>query len=224
MNWCKQGTLENSDKRDSAVWESQGSQVNGANFQRPVAMQDRWKTRGSDRSLTKNFEFEPLGETSQGSRENTSLDGSFRQTRKELEMTLKRDVLPATLLEFPTVRQMTLAMNNLMLVPSLQAREVVGRKQEVSTKGWDPLFIGYSAAAYFHSSEIEINSWSNEAKKIRGSMPPRCDVRELNKVLERAGFENKDPIYDDGRIIVEEGHLGLKAESYGLEEVEVQHE
>ena len=26
------------------------------------------------------------------------------------------------------------------------------------THGWDPLFAGYSAAAYFHSSEIKINS------------------------------------------------------------------
>ena len=62
-------------------------------------------------------------------------------------------------------------------------------------------------------------------------MPPRCEV---NKVLERSGFENKTPIYDGGRIIVEERHLGLKAESRcstrkhlatcGVEELELQNE
>ena len=48
---------------------------------------------------------------------------------------------------------------------------------------------------------------------MRESMPTRFDVRDVNKVLEKAGFEKKDPVYDDGRIIVEEGHLGLKVES-----------
>ena len=47
----------------------------------------------------------------------------------------------------------------------------------------------YTAAAYFHSSEIKIKSWTTEAKKIRVSMPPSWDVRVVNKVLERAGFE-----------------------------------
>ena len=65
------------------------------------------------------------------------------------------------------------------------------------TQGWDTLFVGYSAAAYFYSIEIKINSWTTEAKKMRGSMHPRCDVRELDRVLERAVFGNKDTIYDD---------------------------
>ena len=69
---------------------------------------------------------------------------------------------------------------------------------------------------------------------MRGSMPPKCDAREVKKILERSGFENKDLVYDDGWTIVATGHLGLKAESiwsmgrhlapYGLEEVELQHE
>ena len=63
---------------------------------------------------------------------------------------------------------------------------------------------------------------------------PRCDVRAVKKKLEKAAFEKRDPEYDDGRIIKEEGQLGLKAESrcstrkhlapYGLEKVEIQHE
>ena len=54
------------------------------------------------------------------------------------------------------------------------------------------------------------------------------------KTLEKAGLESKLPIYDDGRMIVEEGHLALKDEKkfgtikyrapYGLQEVELQQE
>ena len=67
-----------------------------------------------------------------------------------------------------------------------------------------------------------------------GSMPLKYEVHEVNEVLERAGFENTEPIYDSRRMIVEEGHLALKYEMefstrrdlalYGLEEVELQHD
>ena len=53
-------------------------------------------------------------------------------------------------------------------------------------------------------------------------------------MLAKAGFENKEPIYDSGRIIVEEDHRALKDEMkfstkrhlapYGLEKVELQHD
>ena len=59
-------------------------------------------------------------------------------------------------------------------------------------------------------------------------------MRDVNSVLERAGFENEDTVYDDRRVIVKEGHLVLKVESkcstrkhlapLRLEEVELQHE
>ena len=62
---------------------------------------------------------------------------------------------------------------------------------------------------------------------MRGTTPQ--DVRKVNKVLERA--EKKNPIYDHGRIIVDEAQLGFMAESrcstrkhlapYRLEEVEL---
>ena len=156
---------------------------------------------------------------------------SFDLIRKELEMIVERDVLPATLPEFPTLWRMTLRVRNLL---NLLARKVVKQRQREFTDDWDPLFIGYSAAAYFHSSEIKINSWTNAARKLRVSMQTKCDVCEAIRVLEKAGFENKDPIYDDGRVIVEEGLLSLKSASrcsprtdvapYGLKEVKLQYE
>ena len=65
---------------------------------------------------------------------------------------------------------------------------------------------------------------------MRGSMPLKYEVRKMNKRLERAGFEKKEPIYDSGRIIVEECHWSLKDEmrrqlaAYGLEEMKLQHD
>ena len=64
-------------------------------------------------------------------------------------------------------------------------------------------------------------------------MPPKYEVREVIKVLEKAGFENKEPVYESGRMIVEEGHIALKGDMkfstrkhmapYGSEVVELQH-
>ena len=67
-----------------------------------------------------------------------------------------------------------------------------------------------------------------------GSMPPKYEIREVPKTLEKAGLESKLSIYDVGRMIVEEGYLALKDEMkfstrkylapYGLQEVELQQE
>ena len=151
-----------------------------------------------------------------------------------LETILEWDVLPVAIPDFPTVRRMTLGKNSPMLVPSLHAGATVEQQQKMFTDSWDLLFIEYSAAVYFHTCETKINSWTTQSNKMRGSMPPKYEVREVLKTLEKAGLESKLPIYDDGRLIVEEGHLALKDEMkfstrkhlapYGLQEVELQQE
>ena len=85
---------------------------------------------------------------------------SFEFTKRELETRLERDVLPAAIPEFPTVRRMTLGMNSPMVVPSLYARATVEQQQNMFTDSWDPLLIGYLAAAYFHTCKTKINSWT----------------------------------------------------------------
>ena len=65
-------------------------------------------------------------------------------------------------------------------------------------------------------------------------MPPKFEVRDVLRTLEEAGLENKLPIYDDGRMILEEGHMALKDDMmfatrqyrapYGLEELELRQE
>ena len=118
--------------------------------------------------------------------------------------------------------------------PSLFARAAAEGQQREFTDGWDPLFIGYTAAVYFHTCDIKINSWTTQAKKMRGSVPPKFEIREVLRKLERAGLENMLPVWDDGRMIVEEGHIALKDEMkfatrryrapYGLEQVEMRQE
>ena len=145
------------------------------------------------------------------------------------------EVLPASIPEFPTVRRMTLGMNSSLVVPSLFARAAAEEPQREFIDGWDPLFIGYTAAIYFHTSDAKINSWTTQAKKMRGSMPPKFEVREALRTLERAGLENELAVWDDGRMIVEEGHIALKGDEmmfatrryrapYGLEQVEMRQE
>ena len=69
---------------------------------------------------------------------------------------------------------------------------------------------------------------------MRGSMPSKFEVRDILRTLEEAELENKLPIWDDGRMIVEEGHIALKDKMkfatrkfrgpYGLEELELRQE
>ena len=125
---------------------------------------------------------------------------------EKLEAILEKEVLPASIPQFPTVRRMTLGRMTLF------ARAATKEQQREFIDGWDPLFIGYTAAICFHTSDAKINSWTTQAKKMRGSMPPKFEVREALRTLERAGLENKLPVWDDGRMIVEEGHIALKGD------------
>ena len=62
-------------------------------------------------------------------------------------------------------------------------------------------------------------------------MPPKFEVRDILGTLDQANLENMLPVWDDGRMIVEEGHIALKDEMkfatrkyrapYGLEQVEM---
>ena len=119
---------------------------------------------------------------------------SFEFVKRELEAIMEKEVLPATIPEFTTVGRMTLGMNNPLVVPSLFAAA------------------GYTAAVFFHTSDIKIKSWTTQAKKMRSSMPPKFEVREVLRTLDRAGLEHMLPVWDDGRMIVEEGHNALKDE------------
>ena len=43
-------------------------------------------------------------------------------------------------------------------------------------------------------------------------MPPKFEVRDILRTLDQVDLENMLPVWDDGRMIVEEGHIALKDE------------
>ena len=65
-------------------------------------------------------------------------------------------------------------------------------------------------------------------------MPPKFEVRVVLRTLAEAGLENKLPLYNDGRMIVEEGQTSLKDDMkfaprkhltpYGQKELELRQE
>ena len=81
---------------------------------------------------------------------------------------------------------------------------------------------------------IKTNSWTTQAKKMRGSIPPKFEVRDILRSLKQTRLENMLPVWDDGTMIVEEGHVALKDEMkfatrkyrapYGLEQLEMKQE
>ena len=160
--------------------------------------------------------------------------GSFELVKKELEITPEKKSLPTVVPEFPIVRRMTLGMNSPLVVPPLDARVAVEKQQREFTDGWDPVFVGYTAAVYFHTCDMKINSRTAQAKKMRGSMPPNFEVRDTLRTLDQTDLENMLPVWDDGRMIVEEGHIALKDEMkfatrkcrapFGLYQLELKHE
>ena len=192
------------------------------------------KREGPIETYPKFWNLNPLTASGQEVLRVPAWKNSLELVKRELEAILEKEVLSTSIPEFPTVRRITLGMNSSLVVPSLFARAAAEEQQREFTDGWDPLFIGYTAAVYFHTSDIIINSWTTQAKKMRGSMPPKFEVREVLRTLERAGLENMLPVWDDGSMIVEEGHITLKDEMkfatrkyrapYGLEQVEMKQE
>ena len=194
-------------------------------------MQDGGKREGPIETYPKFWNLNSLTANGQEILRIPAWKKSFELVKNELEAPLEKEVLPAIIPEFPTVRRMTLGMNSPLVVPSLFARATVEKQQVEFTDGWDPLFIGYTGAVYFHTYDIKINSWTTQAKKMRGSMPPKFEVREILRTLDRASLVSGSQIWDDGRMIVEEGHIALKDEMkfatrkyrapYGLEQMEM---
>ena len=80
--------------------------------------------------------------------------GSFELMKRDLEMTPEKEILPTVVPEFPTVRRMTLGMNSPLVVPSWDASAAVEKQQREFTDGWDPVFVGYKVAVYFHACDI----------------------------------------------------------------------
>ena len=234
LNWCQQEVLRARMSNTVLFGKVKGPELVVFNVWGQLQCRMGGKREGPIETYPKFWNLNPLTANGEEILRIPAWKKSFELVKKELEATLEKEILPATIPELPTVRRMTLGMNSSLVVPSLFARATVERQQVEFTNSWDPLFIGYTAAVYFHTCDIKINSWTTQAKKMRGSMPPKFEVREILRTLDQASLENESPIWDDGRMIVEEGHIALKDDMnfstrkyrapYGLEQVEMRQE
>ena len=230
LNWCQQEVLRVRMSNTVLFGKVKDPELVVFNFRGQLQCRMGGKREGPIETHPKFWNLNPLTANGQEILRIPAWKKSFELVKKEREATLEKEVLPATIPEFPLVRRMTLGMNSPLVVPSLFARATVVE----FTDGWDSLFIGYTAAVHFHTCDIKINSWTTQAKKMRCSMPPNFEVREILRTLDWARLENGLPIWDDGRMIVEEGHIALKDEMkfatrkyrapYGLEQVEMRQE
>ena len=231
LNWCQQEVLRAQMSNTVLFGKVKDPELMVYNFRGQLQCRMGGKREGPIEAYPKFWNLNPLTASRQEVLRIPAWKKSFELVKKELEAILEKEILPTTIPEFPTVRRMTLGMNSSLVVPSLFARAAAEGQQREFTDGWDPLFIGYTAAVYFHTCDIKINSWTTQAKKMRGSLPPKFEIRKVLRKLERAGLENMLPVWDDGRMIVEEGHIALKDEikfatrryraPYGLEQVKM---
>ena len=234
LNWCQQEVLRAQMSNTVLFGKTKDQELMVYNFRGQLQCRMGGKREGPIETYPKFWNLNPLTASGQEVLRIPAWKKSFEMVKRELEAILEKEILPTTIPEFPTVRRMTLGLNISLVVPSLFARAAAEGQQREFTDGWDPLFIGYTAAVYFHTCDIKINSWTTQAKKMRGSLPPKFEIREVLRKLERAGLENMLSVWDDGRMIVEEGHIALKdemkfatrryREPYGLEQVEMRQE
>ena len=234
LNWCRQEVLRARMSNTVLSGKVKDPELVVFNFRGQLQCRMGGKREGPIETYPKFWNLNPLTADGQEILRIPAWKKSFELVKRELEATLEEEILPATIPESPTVRRMTLGMNSCLVVPSLFARATVERQQKEFTDGWDSLFIGYATAVYFHTCDIKINSWTTQAKKMRGSMPPEFEVRDILRTLDPANLENMLPVWDDGRMIVEEGHIALKDEMkfatrkyqapYELEQVEMKQE
>ena len=225
------GGAEGTDEQHGALRKGEGSGVGGVQFSRTTAVQDGRQARGPHRNLSQ--VLEPKSPDSRWTRdlENSRVEEKLRAGEKGARGDIGEGSPAGKHSRISNSEENDPGDEQPPGGPCLFARAATEEQQKELIDGWDSLFIGYSAAIYFHTSDTKISSWTTQAKQMRGSMPPKFQVRDALRTLERAGLENKLPVWDDGRMIVNEGHIALKADDmlfatrkyrapYGLEQVE----
>ena len=180
LNWCQQEVLREQMTNTVLFGKVKDPELVIYSFRGQLQCRMGGKREGPIETYFKFWNLNPLTASGQKILRIPAWKKSFELVKRELEAILEKEVLPASIPEFPTVRRMTLGMNSSLVVPpSLFARAAAEEQQREFIDGWDPMFIGYTAAIYFHTSDAKINSWTTQAKKMRGSMSPKFEVREV---------------------------------------------
>ena len=210
LNWCQQEVIRTQMSSTVLFGKVKDPELVVYSFRGQLQCRMGGKREGPIETYPKFWNLSPLTANGREILRIPAWTKSFELVKKELKAILEKEVLPASIPEFPIVRRMTLGMNSSLVVPSLYARTATEEQQKEFTDGWGPLFIVYTAAVYFHTSDAKISPWTTQAKKLRGSLPPKFEARDALRIFERANLENKLPVWDDGRIIVNEGHIALR--------------
>ena len=142
LTWCRQEVVRARMGNTGLFGKVKNPELVVFNFRGQLQCRMGGKREGPIETYTKFWNLNPLTADGQEVLRIPPWKKSFELVKRELEATLEKEILPATIPEFPTVRRMTLGMNSFLVVPSLFARATVERQQEEFTDGWDPLFIG----------------------------------------------------------------------------------
>ena len=225
------GGTKRANEQHGALRKGEGSGVGDIQFSKTTAVQDGRQARGPHRDLSQVLEPKPPDSKWPIDLENSRMEEELRAGEEGVRSDIGEGSPASKHSRIPDSEENDPGDEQLPGGPIPFRKSSNQRTAEEFIDGWDPLSIGYTAAIYFHTSDAKINSWTTQAKKMRGSMPPKFEVRDALRVLERAGLENQLPVWDDGRMIVNEGHIALKADNmlfatrryrapYGLEQVE----
>ena len=159
LNWCRQEELRARMSDTVLFGKVKDPELMVFNFRGQLQCRMGGGERESPiETYPKFWNFNPLTADKQEILRIPAWKGSFELVKRELEMILERKILPTTVAEFPMVRKMTLGMNIPLVVhPSTQ------EPRRRSSRRSSPM-VGYSAAVYFHTCDIKINSWTTQAK------------------------------------------------------------
>ena len=185
QNWCRQEELRARMSDTVLFGKVKDPELMVFNFRGQLHCRMGRKREGPTEAYPKFWNLNPLAADKHEILRIPVWKESFDLVKRELEM----------ILEFPIVRRMTLGMNSPLMVPSLYARAMVEKQQMEFTDGWDPLFIGYTAAVYFHTCDIKTNSWTTQAKRMRGSLPPKLEFWDILRTLDQARLECMLPVW-----------------------------
>ena len=165
LNWCQQEVLRAQMSNTVLFGKVKDAELIVYNFRGQLQCRMGGKREGPIETYPKFWNLNPLTADGREILRIPAWKDSFALFKRELEAIMEKEILPATMPEFPIVRRMTLGMNSPLVVPSIIARMTTEEMQKDFTDGWDPLFVGYTAAVYFHTSEAKVNSWRRKQKR-----------------------------------------------------------
>ena len=141
LNWCRQEDLRTRMSETSTLREGKEPRSNSDQLQGSTEMQDKGERKGPIEVYSKFWNLNPIAKDTKEVLRIPAWTKSFKFTKKELEILLEQDVLPAAIPDFLTVRRLTLEMNSRMIVPFLHKRTTVEQHKTTFTDSWDPLWM-----------------------------------------------------------------------------------